>query len=173
MKKILLFVFSAILLSCSDDDSSQNPGQEAISTGSVRIAYLGNNIRFEDPEVMRGGPDSEFDLTVRGYITFDGGHQVKNYISLPFNLVDGNYVLQQIDINDNQFDGTHLDIMHHNVMLAGPLANPDFEHATVMRSDNHLLGSFSGNVQPGTHEPVGTPGYYLSGDFDINLSAID
>lgn len=173
MKKILLFVCSAILLSCSDDDSSQNPAQEAISTGHVRIAYLGNNIQFEDPEVMRGGPDSEFDLTVSGYITFEGSHHIKNYIRLPFKLVNGEYELQLIDINDNQFDGTHLDVMHHYVMLAGPLANPGFEHVTTLRSDNHLLGSFSGNVQPGGQEPDGTPGYYVSGDFDIDLNAVD
>jgi len=172
MKKIVLLFFSMALLSCSDDDRGANTTAENL-TGNIDISYSGKRIVFENPDIIMGGHDSEFDLTIRGYITFEGSHQIKNYIRLPFNMVDGQYQLQQIDLNDNQFDGVHLDILPHYVMLAGELNDPTFNRTTTFESNNHLVGSFSGTMQPGTQEPEETPALFVSGNFDINLTGLN
>lgn len=175
MKKIVLFLSCGLLLSCSDDTSdSVTPSQNELPSGKITIHYSGKTVEFENPRLMVGGPASPYDLTVQGYLNFDDSNQIKHYVHMPFNLVDGAYVLEQIDINDNNWvSETHLDIGHYYVMLVGESANTVFQHENLVTADNHLTGSFSGTLVPGTQEPEGTPAINVSGSFDLDLNAVD
>lgn len=175
MKNIILFLFASLLFSCSDDtDNAVTPSQNELTSGKITIHYSGKTVEFENPQLMVGGPDSPYDLTVQGYMNFDESNQIKHYVHMPFNLVDGAYVLEQIDINDNNWvSETHLDIGHYYVMLIGEFADESFQHENLLTAENHLTGSFSGTLVPGTQEPEDTPAISISGSFDLDLNAAD